>query len=86
VPIDPWLQPGENTIELVLYHSLRNLLGPHHSPAGEEYSVGPHSFRGQGPGWAARLVRGEAGPDWRTSYALTEFGLFGAVRLLRAVS
>jgi hypothetical protein len=82
--IDAFLVPGENRIELVLYHSLRNLLGPHHSPAGEEYWVGPHSFRGHDTGWAARLVRGEAGPDWRPSYALTEFGLFGAVQLLRA--
>jgi hypothetical protein len=80
--VDPYLVQGENTVELVLYHSLRNLLGPHHSPEGEEYGVGPQSFRGSGPGWAARLVRGEVGPDWRPSYALTEFGLFGAVRLL----
>ena len=81
--IEALLKPGENTVELVLYHSLRNLLGPHHHPEGEEYGVGPHSFRGSGEDWAERLMRGEGGPDWRPSYALTEVGLFGEVRVLQ---
>lgn len=76
------LRAGENSIELVLYHSLRNLLGPHHHPEGEPYWVGPNSFRGEGEGWAERLARGEPEPSWLGSYALTEFGLFGEVRLL----
>ncbi len=84
VAIDSFLVRGENRIELVLYHSLRNLLGPHHFPAGEEYGTGPHSFRGQDADWADLLVRGEEGAGWRPSYALTEFGLFGTVRVLVA--
>ncbi len=77
------LRAGANTIELILYHSLRNLLGPHHSPDGEPYWVGPQTFQGRGDGWAERLARGERIEGWRDSYAVTEFGLFGEVRLLR---
>lgn len=48
VEITPLLREGANTIELVLYHSLRNLLGPHHDGYGERYRVGPESFAGAG--------------------------------------
>ncbi len=41
---------GENTIEITLCISLRNLLGPHHRIDGENYAVGPSSF-GKIPGW-----------------------------------
>ncbi len=78
------LHEGENTIALILHHSLRNLLGPHHGADGEPYWVGPHSFIGRGEGWARRLARGEQVAGWHWSYSVTEFGLLGDVRLLRS--
>ena len=87
------LQEGENTIELIFYHSLRNLLGPHHNAAGETawsglpmLLVGPHSFLPQQPGWAKHMLAGEweSVEEWRHSYAVTPFGLEGEVRLLVA--
>ncbi|MBQ8753469.1 MAG: hypothetical protein IJZ19_00390 [Lentisphaeria bacterium] len=38
------LQEGENTLELELTTSLRNMLGPHHLAEGESYSVHTMSF------------------------------------------
>jgi hypothetical protein len=74
---------GENIIELILHHSLRNLLGPHHDPEGEPDGIGPHNFRGSGDSWAEHLAHGEAIAGWRPSYAVTEYGLLGTVRLLQ---
>ncbi len=84
VEITSLLHEGENAIALILYHSLRNLLGPHHGADGEPYWVGPHSFIGRGEGWARRLARGEQVAGWRWSYTVTAFGLLGDVRLLRS--
>lgn len=39
-----FLKPGENTIEIELINSLRNLLGPHHLEEGESGQVTPISF------------------------------------------
>lgn len=38
------LENGENTIEILMLSGNRNLLGPHHKPMGESYSVGPSTF------------------------------------------
>lgn len=70
-------------VELILYHSLRNLLGPHHSADGEPYWVGPQLFRDRGERWARDILEGRPAEGWRPSYAMTEFGLFGEVYLLR---
>jgi len=83
VELTSLLREGANTIELVLYHSLRNLLGPHHDGYGERYRVGPESFVGAGDHWAAHLVEGEQAEGWRASYAVMEYGLMGEARLLR---
>jgi len=63
VEIAAALHEGENTIELILYHSLRNLLGPHHNAQGEPQSVGPASFFATGTDWARRRMRQYAA-DW----------------------
>lgn len=83
------LHEGENTIELVLYHSLRNVLGPHHNAEGETswaglpmLLVGPESFYPQQENWAQHLVAGEQVEGWRHSYAVTSFGLDGSARLM----
>ncbi|MDA3879982.1 MAG: hypothetical protein PF436_06300 [Prolixibacteraceae bacterium] len=39
---------GTNTLNVTLYNSLRNLLGPHHQKRGEITRVGPSSFTGRG--------------------------------------
>lgn len=83
------LHEGENTIEVVFYHSLRNLLGPHHNSQGETswaglpmLLVGPESFYPQEELWTERLIAGEQLTSWRHSYAVTTFGLTGEVRLV----
>ena len=38
------IRKGENELSITLINSLRNLLGPHHHPAGELFMVGPWSF------------------------------------------
>ena len=74
---------GSNTLDIILYHSLRNLLGPHHNPAGETMwmdpevlFVGPHSFRPLGSEWAEQLIQGKiVGEGWVPTYRVTPFGL-----------
>ena len=47
------LAPGRNSIEIELFTSLHNLLGPHHQIGDESKSVSPGSFTGIG-GWTSR--------------------------------
>jgi hypothetical protein len=87
--VTDYVQPGRNSIELVLYHSLRNLLGPHHNAAGETMwqepdvlFVGPASFRPTADHWAARFVEGDTAVEgWDPAYRVTPFGLSGNVTL-----
>lgn len=72
---------GDNKIELVLYSSNRNLLGPHHNIQGELHSVAPQSFMGQ-YNWADRvsesveLVRSFTYRNfWTDDYSLVTFGI-----------
>src|SRR5437588_12814700 len=83
VEITETLRTGENTVEVILYHSLRNLLGPHHNGQGEPQSVGPASFRATGTDWAGRRLRQYAA-NWRPSYGVMECGLLGGVRMVGA--
>ncbi|MBA3822912.1 MAG: hypothetical protein H0X24_03280 [Ktedonobacterales bacterium] len=94
IDITQAVRAGGNRLEIILYHSLRNLLGPHHNPAGETMwtepevlFVGPHSFRPLGAAWAASLRGGEdAVAGWTPTYRVTPFGLWSevAVRWTRA--
>lgn len=45
----PCLRAGDNTLTLQLTNSCRNLFGPHYSPEGDSYAVGPHSYGKQTP-------------------------------------
>ncbi|MEX2168559.1 MAG: hypothetical protein WD851_04575 [Pirellulales bacterium] len=77
VDIGPLLTPGTNHISLTLYHSLRNLQGPHHHPHGEPVYVTPGSFRPERcTNWLETLLAGQSAPDWADSYSFVEFGLF----------
>ena len=51
VDLSDYLTVGENEIEITLVNNLRNLLGPHHHPAGELLSVAPPCFYDEGCLW-----------------------------------
>lgn len=70
VELTPYIKGGENTLEVTLVNSLRNLLGPHHLQKGESYQVTPACF------FKERTVWGVWGKDdWNDGYCFTEFGL-----------
>ena len=48
----------------------RNLLGPHHKPQGELYSVGPSTFTDK-YGWADDCSK----PAWTDDYSFVKFGI-----------
>ncbi len=83
------LASGARRLELVLHGTLRNLLGPHHSPDGELAAVGPPHFApatdtGETDDvWVARWAAGESAPKhWRDRYCLVTFGELQEVRWL----
>ncbi len=49
------LKAGENTLELEMVNTLRNLCGPHHIRGGDPEGVGPESFR-SGPAWTDETI------------------------------
>ncbi|WP_145021142.1 glycosyl hydrolase [Paenibacillus sp. Y412MC10] len=71
--ITPYLQPGENRIELELTGSCRNVLGPHHHIKGEVYKVGPDSFKNT-PGWTDKDLDPSTS-IYAQRYAFVRFGL-----------
>jgi hypothetical protein len=74
---------GKNTIRVVGYNTMRNLLGPHHHPEGELCHVGPRHFTSREVTAAddpAEMVRqwgaGCFVPnDWRENYSVVGFGI-----------
>lgn len=85
------VQAGGRRVEITLYASLRNLLGPHHHVHGELVSCGPPSFwPSPAPGtdlaeWTVQWANGTTdSPDWRDHYCMVTFGDLGAIRLVRA--
>lgn len=64
IPLGDLLRDGENTVEIELVGTLRNLLGPHHLRGGDGEGVGPDAFRRR--------------PDWTDDTILVPFGLAGA--------
>lgn len=79
VEVTDLLKSGENEIEIEVFGSCRNLLGPHHHRDGELFAVGPGSFVG-GQSW----LEDPRGQDeiWRHDYCFVPFGLKGQVRLV----
>jgi len=77
---------------IVLYSTLRNLLGPHHHIDGELIEVGPDHFYSRlmmthpDRAEALRLWAAGAGcpADWRDDYCLIRFGDVGATHLIQA--
>jgi hypothetical protein len=81
VDLTELLEEGPNRLELQLYSSNRNLLGPHHHSEGESYKVGPDSFTGR---WSWVEKETEAFPAssedrkrnyWKDGYSFVTFGL-----------
>lgn len=62
------LSDGENEITLRLLSGNRNLLGPHHKPYGECYSVSPATFTDEGYWRDGEL------PPWTDNYSFVLFG------------
>ncbi len=70
VDISEYLTVGENEIEIEILNNLRNLLGPHHMPAGESYWVGPgHFYKSAG------LWTGFLDPGYKDGYCLVSTGI-----------
>ncbi len=68
--LSPYLHPGENTLELELMASNRNIFGPHHNAAEPEpKAVSPTLFSLYGT-W-----RDGHSDDYRVNYAFVRFGL-----------
>lgn len=67
--VTQFLNSGENTIEIELLSGNRNLLGPHHKPCGECYSVGPSTFTDK-RGWSDDPNF----PAWTDNYSFVLFG------------
>lgn len=68
--VTQYLHDGENELSLCLYSGNRNLLGPHHRPQGELYSVGPSTFTDTN-GW----TDDPTGDAWTDDYSFVRFGI-----------
>ena len=68
--LTPFIKDGENNIELTLFASLRNLLGPHHLQEGENYEVSPGCFFKEEILWKAWCDT-----TWNDNYCFVEFGI-----------
>jgi hypothetical protein len=66
-----FLNPGENTIEIELVNSLRNLLGPHHLEEGESHQITPGSFLKE------ENVIGWAPSSYNHEYSFVQLGFSG---------
>ena len=73
--ITDWLLPGENNVQLRLVGNNRNLLGPHHHIAGENYFVGLSTFKGRlgFEDFVTPDIRDE--DTWTDDYAFIPFGI-----------
>lgn len=69
------LQPGENLVQLILYGTNRNLLGPHHHIKGENLFVGCNTFKGQ-KGYEDTMFNYELESEdtWTDDYSFVAFG------------
>jgi hypothetical protein len=63
VDVTEGVRPGENTVEIELVGTLRNLLGPHHLVGGDLAWTGPEQFRDKS--------------RWTDDYILAPFGFDG---------
>jgi hypothetical protein len=84
--ITRFVRNGDNTIEIELTNSLRNLLGPHHRARGEPSSTWNTDFSGAWseeertayPNW---FEEREKATNWTDDYFFVPFGLEGEIRI-----
>ena len=68
--LSEYLKPGDNEVELTIVNNLRNLMGPHHDPQGENIMPGPVSFRKLPSLWT-----GMEEMPWNDDYCFMEFSI-----------
>ncbi len=68
--VTDFLENGENEVVFKLYSGNRNMLGPHHKPAGEIYDVGPATFTNK-HGWSDDPSK----PAWTDNFSFVKFGI-----------
>jgi hypothetical protein len=68
--LSAYLIKGDNEIKITLFPPLRNLLGPHHIPIGELYTVDAGSFYMNPTIWNALTAT-----PWENNYCFIEFGI-----------
>lgn len=76
VKLTPMLREGKNHVEVILYGTNRNLLGPHHHCKGEVCFVGPNTFKGI-RGYEDHVVSPDIDFEdtWTDSYSFQPFGV-----------
>lgn len=74
--LTPMLRDGENHVEVILYGTNRNLLGPHHHCKGEVCFVGPNTFKGV-RGYEDSVVSPDIDFEdtWTDTYSFQPFGV-----------
>ena len=70
IDLSDLLIKGDNEIKIIISTPLRNLLGPHHVPVGELYTVTPKDFY-----MCKAIWNGQKETPWDSNYCLIEFGL-----------
>lgn len=70
------LEEGQNQVEVILYGTNRNLLGPHHHCKGEVCFVGPNTFKGV-RGYEDNVVSPDIDFEdtWTDAYSFQPFGV-----------
>jgi len=68
--VTDYLADGENDVVIKFYSGNRNMLGPHHKPAGEIYDVGPATFTDK-YGWSDDRSL----PAWTDNFSFVKFGI-----------
>ncbi len=69
MPVGKLLQSGENTLEIEMTVSLRNMLGPHHLEEGESYSVHTLSWQKE------KTAINKKNPPYNENYCCVELGI-----------
>lgn len=77
--ITPLLEEGENRLEVILYSSNRNLLGPFHHQSGEPLFVGNSTFRGVKGFEDSILYRHFGQNTYDPDYHFVRFGIGRAI-------
>ncbi len=70
IDLSDMLVKGDNEIKLIISTPMRNLIGPHHIPVGELYTVNMSDFYMHKSIWNMQKET-----PWESNYCFTEFGI-----------